>query len=304
MIGCVVVPLAPRAWLLVARDNRAVRDEDQGLHSLMVELLMTEPRQLDPQRFEQSIRRALPQSRLIDGTGPGVMVAHEDFVHEYAVGNVAPMLTAVMTPERPEPSHIDPSQSWRFPDAESVVGSVTEHRLVVQIMGIAHTPHDRVRSFHVGLCAAIEQLRPVAVWSPQSQQVVDPAEVIENHLAAVVNVRLFNIDDDPGVMVMDTIGLHVLRLPDLQCHFRNLDPSGIARVLYNAANYIFDEGDVIEDGNTIAGTDGTERWRCRHEMALVGPERVVLDIDVGDPHAAGHRDRKTSRSRLWSRRER
>lgn len=87
-------------------------------------------------------------------------------------------------------------------------------------------------------------------------------------------------------------------------HFRDLVPARIASVLYDAANYIFDEGDVMEDGNTIAGINGTERWRCRHETALVGPERVVLDIDVGDPHAAGQRDRKTSRARLWSRGQR
>jgi hypothetical protein len=269
----------------------------------MVELLMDAPREFDPQQFEQSIRRTIPQSRLIEGSGPGVMVAHEDFVREYADGSVAPMLTAVMTPDRKEPSDIDTSQSWRFPDAAVVASTATDHRLVGQIMGIANTPHDRVRSFHAGLCAAIEQLRPVAVWSPHSQQLVDPAEVVENHLATVVNVRLFNIDGDPGVMVMDTIGLHVLRLPDLQCHFRGLDPFGVARVLYTAANYIFDEGDVIDDGNTITGLDGAERWRLRHEMALVGPERVVLDIDVGDPHAAGQRDRLASRSRLWKRRE-
>lgn len=272
-------------------------------HVLMVELLMAEPRQLDLQQFEQSIRRALPQSRLIEIPDSGPMVAHEDFIHEYADGKMGPPLTVVLTPDHSRQSDIDLSQSWRFPDAAAAVASATERRLVMQLMGVSHRPHDRVRSFHVALCAAIEQLNPAAVWSPHTQQVVDPAEVLENHLAIVVNVRLFNINNDPGVMVMDTIGLHALRLPDLQCHFRDLDPSDIARVLYNAANYIFEQGDVIEDGNTIAGIAGNERWRCRHEMALLGPERVVLDIDVGDPHAAGQRDRAARRTRRWSRRQ-
>jgi hypothetical protein len=281
-----------------------VSENDSGIHGLMVELLMTEPRELDPQQFEDSIRRTLPRSRLVDGDGPGVMVAHEDFMHQYADGQTAPVLTAVMASDHHEASSIDTSQSWRFPDAAAVVDGVTERRLVVQVMGIAHPPSDRVRSFHAGLCAAIEQLRPVAVWSPHGQQLVKPDEVIENHLATVINVRMFNSDGEPGAMVMDTLGLHVLRLPDVQCHFRNLDPSGVARVLYNAATYLVDEGDVIEDGNTITGVKGSERWRCHHEMACIGPERVVLDIDVGDPHAAGQRDRKQGRRRLWSRRER
>jgi len=44
------------------------------------------------------------------------------------------------------------------------------------------------------------------------------------------------------------------------------------------AAYILEHGDVIEDGHTIAGPGGEEHWHCRHETALVAPERTVLDI--------------------------
>ena len=89
---------------------------------------------------------------------------------------------------------------------------------------------------------------------------------------------------------MDTLGLHVLGLPDLQCHFTGLDPNGIARILHNTAAYIYEHGDVIDDGHTISGPDG-EAWRCQHEDTLVPPHRLVLDLDPGDPHAAGTRHR-------------
>ena len=58
-------------------------------------------------------------------------------------------------------------------------------------------------------------------------------------------------DDD--AMVLDTLGLHVFGLPDLQCHFRGREPGKIAGLLYATATYVFDEGDVILDGNTISG---------------------------------------------------
>jgi len=106
-----------------------------------------------------------------------------------------------------------------------------------------------------------------------------------------VNVRLFAVSDDEDEMVMDTRGLAPFDLPDLQVHFRDLEPGRLAGLLYATASYLLEEGDVIADGNTISGLDGDEHWRCTHEDALVAPPRRVVDIDPGDPYAAGRRAR-------------
>jgi hypothetical protein len=102
---------------------------------------------------------------------------------------------------------------------------------------------------------------------------------------------MFNVQPSsagaPGEVVMDTLGLAALGLPDLQCHFRNLDRMAVARLLYNTGWYIFSNGDVIADGHTIEGVAPGARWRCRHEDALVPPAREVLDLDPGPPHGAG-----------------
>ena len=58
-------------------------------------------------------------------------------------------------------------------------------------------------------------------------------------------------------MVMDTLGLHVFGLPDVQCHFRDREPGEIATMLFSTAVYLFRSGDVIADGNTISGPQGT-----------------------------------------------
>ncbi len=90
---------------------------------------------------------------------------------------------------------------------------------------------------------------------------------------------------------MDTRGLSTFGLPDIQIHFRDLAPNALAAHLYNTAYYIYTKGDCIEDGHTIEGLDPEQKWRCRHETALIEPQREVIDMDPGDPYAAGKRRR-------------
>jgi Domain of unknown function (DUF4261) len=94
-------------------------------------------------------------------------------------------------------------------------------------------------------------------------------------------------------MVMDTLGLHVFGLPDVQCHFKDRQPGEIATMLFTTAVYLFQSGDVIADGNTISGPRADERLVCFHEPALLAPSRRVIDVDLGDPYAAGQRDRES-----------
>ncbi len=89
---------------------------------------------------------------------------------------------------------------------------------------------------------------------------------------------------------MDTRGLSEIGLHDLQCHFHDLDPNDVSGVLFNTAVYIFENGPVIESGNTVAGFKRGSKWACQFENALVPPEREVLDLNPGAPFAAGNRE--------------
>jgi len=64
----------------------------------------------------------------------------------------------------------------------------------------------------------------------------------------------------------------------------------VAHVLYNVGYYVFQQGDIIKDGETVPGVLENDRWRCQHETGLVGPDRVVLDLDPGVSYAAGRRE--------------
>ena len=62
---------------------------------------------------------------------------------------------------------------------------------------------------------------------------------------------------------------------------------------YNAASYILEKDNPIEDGETIDGIENGQmcrevQWKCRYEDALIQPPRGVLDIHMGE-FAAGRR---------------
>ena len=52
-----------------------------------------------------------------------------------------------------------------------------------------------------------------------------------------VNVRFFTIQGSDDMLV-DTLGMNTLFLPDLQYHFRGLDPNWIVNHAYNVASYL------------------------------------------------------------------
>jgi hypothetical protein len=114
---------------------------------------------------------------------------------------------------------------------------------------------------------------------------VAPEKLTDDPLDAALNARLFRVDDRPGEIVMDTLGLAALGVPDLQCHFKGLEAGRVAGFLRGVGTYVFENGDVIGDGNTVQGLEPSQRWACRHEMALIAPARVVIDIDPGPPYS-------------------
>jgi hypothetical protein len=159
------------------------------------------------------------------------------------------------------------------------------------MFGDGRTPQERWDAMSGVVAEVVGITGPTALSWPQSQRVGDPEQFASGDLDGLINVRYFSISNDPGAMVMDTLGLHVFGLPDVQCHFRDREPGEIAAMLFSTAVYEFRSGDVIADGNTISGP-GDEKLVCFQERALLAPSRRVIDVDLGDPYAAGRRDRR------------
>ena len=188
-------------------------------------------------------------------------------------------------------------QSWSFPGAADVVGRCRNTILVTDLMTSPLEYRERLELFEDALAGILEALPALAIhWRPTGR-FVNPQRFLEAYdgggsgrfFAGSLNVRFYNITNSPGDMLMDTLGLAALGLPDLQCHYRDLPPGQVAAVLANTGYYIFENGDVIENGHTLEGITVGSRWRCQHEESMLKPSRVVLDLDPGPTNAAGNR---------------
>lgn len=107
-----------------------------------------------------------------------------------------------------------------------------------------------------------------------------------------VNARFFNIQGTEDMLV-DTVGMSTLFLPDLQYHFHGMDPNWVVNHAYNVASYILQNDNPIRPGETVDGVvDGRMcrelRWRCEYEKALIQPVREVIDVCMGQ-YASGGR---------------
>jgi hypothetical protein len=189
----------------------------------------------------------------------------------------------------------DLSQTWSWPEAEAALSGCRASVLVTEMLVEGRSPAERVSALGQVVEALIGVTRPAALHWARSQRVSDPATFGAGDVDGVINVRMYADARDEQALVMDTLGLHVFDLPDVQCHFRNREPGEIAELLFATGVYVFDAGDVIEDGNTISGTDGEGRYACYREASLLDPARLVLDVDLGDPYAAGSRERSAHR---------
>ncbi len=139
-------------------------------------------------------------------------------------------------------------------------------------------------------CLAIHWKGSQKLTNPYYEKVISPSTKKQrlNLLDLAVNVRMFKIENN-GEIIMDTVGLSNFGLPDLQCHYKNLPPNDIAQILYSSAEYMYLNGDVIKDGETIQGISENDHWICQHEVAIVKPNRIVLDINPGTEFSAGER---------------
>ena len=94
-----------------------------------------------------------------------------------------------------------------------------------------------------------------------------------------VNVRFFTIQGTED-MLIDTVGMSTLFLPDLQYHFHDMDPNWVVNHAYNVASYILANDNPIEDGETVDGVEDGQmsrdvQWKCRYENNV--PRYYFLD---------------------------
>lgn len=271
-----------------------MNDDSEARRLLLLRLVYAGEPAINPDALRAALAARRPEMELVwedpddPSEGDQFSIAHTDLLTEVPDQRPVPLMTAAFTGEGVKP--IDTSQSWDASETLKAAAAEATHELVLaELFAFAHPPADRLRALADVVGALAEVGDPVAAVVLMSQQLLDVESASDPDLLAY-NVRLFTVAGEEGVMVMDTLGLDVFGLPDLQVHFRDLDPGLVGRQLWALAAYVLEHGDVIDDGHTVQGVDDAS-WRARHEDALVGPPREVIDLDPGDPWAAGTRER-------------
>ena len=117
-------------------------------------------------------------------------------------------------------------------------------------------------------------------------------EGLDRYIRFGVNARFFNIQGSED-MVVDTVGMSTLFMPDIQYHLHAMDPNQVVNHAYNLAFYLLANDNPIENGESIDGILNGRmcqdiRWYCRYEDALIQPVRTVLDVEMGE-YASGQR---------------
>ena len=203
--------------------------------------------------------------------------------------------------EKPHGDELGRTQFWHTPTGVDLLDSCRWQMFIGDFFSATQPAKVRTQILSDWLEIALELFPDCkGVWFEGSQNVMtaealrnNPYKGVERVFHGAVNVRFFRVGGT-GDMVVDTLGLYVFGVPDVQFHFRGLDANHVVRLATDIGMYQLNGGCPIKDGETVDGLDEDGsynqdiRWKCQYEMSLIEPKREVLDINTGK-FAAGNR---------------
>ena len=245
-----------------------------------------------------------PLKQTADAMKNITLFAAMDHIAKFSNGE-APVQVSVMPCDTFHPETIDEmkrSQMWDcLEDRDRILSECQYCVFANDMLTGALDPLERA-NLDMDYLEALLELFPTceAVYSLNTGKLV-LADVIRSKTVSgldrfiryIVNARFFNIDGTDDDHIVDTLGMSLLYMEDLQYHFHSMDPNWVVMHAYNIAAYVLENCRPIKDGDTIDGVidgniDQSLQWKCRFEDALVQPSRPVLDIHMGQ-YAAGGR---------------
>jgi uncharacterized protein DUF4261 len=182
-------------------------------------------------------------------------------------------------------------QTWDWREARTVAADHAAHVSLTDILAMQLEYRSRLGLFQNVLLGLMEIAIPMAIhWRP-SGKLVDPVKLMKalrageskDALFGAVNARRFKSAENPGRMLMDTLGLSAIGLTDFECAFDGLEPEQVTAVLMSLARYEYDLGDVIADGRAVRIPGRDQSWVCRRAPSRQQPQREVIALRVAGP---------------------
>ena len=278
----------------------------------MVQLLMKEKCEMPSlQRMTEVLERRIgrveaaePQEKTAEAMNGLALFAAMDHIAKFSNGQ-GPVQVSIMPCDTFHPETIDEmkrSQMWDcLEDRDRILSECKYCVFANDMLTGALDPLERA-NFDMDYLEALLELFPTceAVYSLNTGKLILADTIrkqtytgLDRFIHYIVNVRFFNIQDTNDSLV-DTLGMTLLYLEDLQYHYHDMDPNWVVRHAYSIASYCLENRRPIKDGDTVDGVDNegdldqSIQWKCRYEDALVQPDRPVLDVHMGQ-YAAGGR---------------
>jgi len=172
-------------------------------------------------------------------------------------------------------------QTWDWAEAKDALAKHHAHVVLSDLLAAALPYKSRLGFFQNVLCGILELMKPAAIRWRASQKLVSPDALLKalgpgegrDPIKGAVNIRR-NLVKSVGGVVMDTVGLGALGLPDFEISLGERMPPLFEAMLRSLARYEYDLGDVIAEGRTVKG--GGESFRCERGSSSAEPTRDVF----------------------------
>jgi hypothetical protein len=261
---------------------------------LTVKLFFENEPEFNDEKIEQELSKRFKQIEIdesIDKPNNSRHYFFKDYEVKFAEGSIPAQATIFV----PDENNIDFSelhnsfgQSWNWMEAEETVRKCSYEILLTDVMSRNMDYKERIEYFQKFVASIVSAMNPSAVWVRNSEMILEPTDYLEKssqnnyqNINAFMNVRLFNIRETENEMIMDTLGLNSLGLPDFEFRFANYNEQQIAGLLFNYGHYLFENGVVIEHGNTIEGIEENSKWKCYFNHSQLEPKRIIIEINNG-----------------------
>lgn len=271
----------------------------------MVQLLMKEKCEVPSnERFTEILSKHLGKVEQYGDRKVSVMFAAHDYISEMKDASL-PVTLMISDCEEFVQSSIDDfrrSQMWNCMSDRDQILSECKYQIFANDMLGGGLPAKKRANMLMDYLEALVELYPQceAVYNANSGKLIKADEIrkkemtgIDRFIRYALNVRFFNVEGTKD-SVVDTLGLSLLYIEDLQYHFHDMDPNWVVGHAYTVASYLLNNDNPMKDGDTV---DGIRKgmivqdiqWKCQYEDALIQPARVVIDVCM-DEYAAGNRE--------------
>lgn len=210
------------------------------------------------------------------------------------------LITECAEIKKPIMDEISASQTWDCPESDEILKSCRYHVVATDLLASGLNYKDRAEMLVKYVEALVEMFPTCEAVVFETSKKMLPRETIINcdlpiesrFIYYAVNVRFFNIQDSDDMLV-DSLGMSTLFMPDLQYHFHSMDPNFVVNHAYNVLSYLYDADNPLKSGDRIDGIKDGEmsmdvQWKVQYESALIQPVREVVDFNMGE-YAAGTR---------------